>query len=84
MTHLYQSAPAIGTAASPDGRAGEFRAVEGGPEMRSGALLLVEAYAAIWLVLFVFVWLTARRQARLESRLDELENALGAARKDKR
>jgi CcmD family protein len=67
---------------TPDDRSSEFRAVDGGTEVRSGATLLVEAYAAIWVILFGFIWLTARRQRSLDSRILELENALTKARKE--
>jgi CcmD family protein len=77
------SAPASAqTTLSPDDRSSEFRAVEGGPEVRSGTLLLVEAYAAIWLILFGFIWLTHRRQKKLDDRIVEIENALIKARKE--
>ena len=46
------------TPAVPDDRATEFTAVEGGEEY-SGGSLLVEAYAAIWLILMAW-----RRLAR--------------------
>jgi CcmD family protein len=68
--------------ASPDARSSEFRAVEGGAEARSGTVLLVEAYAAIWLIIFGFIWLTFRRQRKLDSRIAELEIALQKARKE--
>jgi CcmD family protein len=77
------SAPAPAqTTLTPDDRSSEFRAVEGGPEVRSGALLLVEAYAAIWLILFGFLWLTHRRQKKLDARIVEIENALNRVRKE--
>jgi CcmD family protein len=37
---------------------------------------LVAAYGLMWLLLLGFVWLVARRQARTEARLRELEQAL--------
>jgi len=75
-------APAQTTALSPSDRSSEFRAVEGGTEVRSGALLLVEAYAAIWLILFGFIWLTHRKQKQLDARIVDIENALNKARKE--
>ncbi|MBI5533749.1 MAG: CcmD family protein [Deltaproteobacteria bacterium] len=70
------------TQASPDDRASGFSAVEGGPETRSGTVLLVEAYAAIWLILFGFIWLTFRKQRALNARIDDLETALRKVRKE--
>jgi len=61
---------------SDPGRSSEFRAVEGGNESMSGERLLVEAYAAVWVILFVFVFMSWRRQARIDARVDELERAV--------
>jgi len=60
----------------PGQRSTEFRAVEGGTEMVSGGTLLVEAYAALWLILLAFLLVSWRRQARIDARVDELEKAL--------
>lgn len=62
-----------------EGGAADFRAYEGGGEQRSGELLLIEAYAAIWLVAFVLVLLSIRRQKQLEQRLDRLQDDLKRA-----
>lgn len=78
------SAPKTGAqpgagATQPEERSTQFRAVEGGAsEMASGGTLLVEAYAAIWLILFGFLFLSWRRQARITSRLAELERAFAS------
>lgn len=65
-------------APAPDDRATEFKAIEGG-ESYSGNTLLVEAYAAIWLLLFAWIWLLWRKQAALGARLDGLEAAIDRA-----
>ena len=57
-------------------RSTEFKAVEGGTEMVSGGTLLVEAYAALWLILLGFLLVSWRRQARIDARVGELEQAL--------
>lgn len=44
----------------------------------------VAAYAVLWAILLVFVFLSWRRQAALEARLGELESALGRANKSPR
>jgi CcmD family protein len=44
--------------------------------MVSGGTLLVEAYAAIWLILLGFLLVSWRRQGRIDQRVDELEKAL--------
>jgi len=61
-------------------RTAEFQAVEGGPQTTSGELLLVEAYAATWLVVFAFLLVSWRRQARIDARLGELEKRLSEQR----
>lgn len=48
--------------------------------MQSGERLLVEAYAAIWIVLFAMVILSWRRQQRIEGRIAGLEAAIAKAR----
>lgn len=71
---------------APDDRATEFRAVEGAQEQYSGATLLVEAYAAIWLILMAWLVLLWRKQASMNTRLDGLEKAIdrGAAKLEAR
>ena len=71
MGHDTQTAPP-----EPGQRSTEFRAVEGGTEMVSGGALLVEAYAALWLILLGFLLVSWRRQGRIDAREDELEKAL--------
>jgi hypothetical protein len=70
------SATQPAAAPEPGERSTEFRAVEGGTEMVSGGTLLVEAYAALWLILLAFLLVSWRRQARIDSRIDELEKAV--------
>ncbi len=60
-------------------RSTEFQAVEGGGESSSAGGLLTSAYILMWLVVFVFVWLTARRLKSLDARVDELDHALKKA-----
>ena len=72
------TAPATTTGA--DDRSTSFRPVEGGNEMQSGEKLLVEAYAAIWLILFALVLFSWRRQRRLDERMGELSAAIDKAR----
>jgi hypothetical protein len=48
--------------------------------MQSGEKLLVEAYAAIWIVLFALILLGWRRQKRIDARVAGLEVALAKAR----
>ena len=68
------------TESPADSRATDFRPVEGGAaEQYSGATLLVEAYAAIWLILMAFILVVWRKQAALASRLDGLEAAIANA-----
>jgi hypothetical protein len=67
------------SSATPDDRATTFQAVKGEPEHYNGETLLVTAYAALWVILLVWVALVWRTQARLGSRLDDLERVLGEA-----
>jgi hypothetical protein len=68
------------TPQASDGRSTSFRAVEGGNEMQSGEKLLVEAYAAIWVLLFVMLLLWWRRQRKIDERVSFLEAAVMKAR----
>jgi CcmD family protein len=81
--HMYGGTPApTATAPSADDRSTAFRPVEGGTEMQSGEKLLVEAYVAIWIVLFAFVLISWRRQRKLDERVASLEAAVEAARRE--
>lgn len=72
------SPPTVPERAVPDDRATEFTAVEGG-EHFSGSTLLVEAYAAIWLVMMAWIFLLWRKQASLNERLEGLERTIDRA-----
>lgn len=71
------------TTTGADGRSTEFRAVEGGNELQSGEKLLVEAYAAIWVILFALVLFSWRRQRGLDTRMNSLSAAIDKARAQK-
>ena len=58
-----------------------FRPVAGGEQLQSGEKLLVEAYAAIWILVFAMIGLMWLRQRRLDARVTEVEAAISAARK---
>ncbi len=72
--------PTPAASSTPEQRSTEFRAVQGGKEMQSGAALLTEAYAAIWLCALALVLLGLVRVRRLESRLDQLAADVARAR----
>lgn len=80
----YQAPEASASAAAApktaDDRSTTFRAVEGGTQMQSGEKLLVEAYAAIWLIAMVFLVSIFRRQKQIDARISSLETALEKAR----
>lgn len=78
-TTAAPSAPAP-TATGADDRNTSFRPVQGGQELQSGEKLLVEAYAAIWLILFALVLFSWRRQRRLDNRMGVLSAAIDKAR----
>jgi CcmD family protein len=52
--------------------------VQGGGETTSAAALLVTAYIVMWALLLGFVFLSWRRQGRVETRISELEKSLAA------
>jgi CcmD family protein len=60
-------------------RSSEFVAVQGGGETSSAAGLLTAAYIIMWLLVFVFVWLTSKRLKGVSARVEELESALKKA-----
>jgi hypothetical protein len=75
---LLASAPADTEAAAP--RETTFRPVEGGRETTSGELLLIEAYAALWIILLGFLFISWRRQSRIDARVAELERSFAQPR----
>jgi len=74
--HIVALSLAPESTGQPAPRETEFRAVQGGPEIASGEVLLVEAYAALWVILLGFLLISWRRQSRLDARLAELEHSL--------
>ncbi len=68
------------TPPTPNDRATEFQAVQGNPtEQYSGAVLLVAAYAVLWVVVFAWIGLVWRKQRALDIRLADLERVLDKA-----
>jgi len=75
------------TQEAPNDRATTFQAVQGNKgEQYNGTVLLVAAYAALWVVLFVWIALVWRKQSALNARLEELERTIdqAAAKADKK
>jgi CcmD family protein len=70
------------TAPTTEERSTAFKPVEGGNDMQSGEALLVEAYAAIWAIVFVYLLLAWRRQRQLDARITTLDAALAKARSE--
>jgi hypothetical protein len=75
---MSQAQPESATLSDPNSRSAEFVAVQGGGETTSAASLLIAAYLLMWGLLFAFVFLSWRRQARVETRIAELEKAIAA------
>jgi len=73
-------APPTTTTDDPSGRSTAFRPVENQKSLQSGEKLLVEAYAAIWIIFFVLVLLSWRRQQKLDRRIADLERAVALRR----
>jgi hypothetical protein len=61
---------------TPEERSTEFVPIEGGNEGTSAEHLLVAAYLLMWAALVAFIFLTWRRQGRIEARLSELDQTL--------
>jgi hypothetical protein len=73
---------APGPTVSSDDRNTAFRPVQGGSELQSGERLLVEAYAAIWVILFAMILLSWRRQRGIDERMSVLSTAVDKAREE--
>ena len=68
------------TATAAQEGADTFRPVDGEPEEVSGTILVVEAYALMWVVAFVMIFFSLRRQRQLTERLGQLERDLARVR----
>jgi hypothetical protein len=76
MTYASLS-PEAPTPSTPAERSTEFVPTQGGaPEGTSAETLLVAAYLLMWAALIGFLWLSWRRQGRIEGRISELEGTL--------
>jgi CcmD family protein len=65
---------------APDDRATTFQAVEGNKgEQYNGAVLLVSAYAILWVVLFAWIASVWRKQVALDARLRDLQRVVDQA-----
>jgi hypothetical protein len=68
------------SATTPDGRATTFQAVQGPQaEHYSGEVLLVSAYAILWVILLAWIAAIWRKQATMNARVAELEKILDRA-----
>jgi hypothetical protein len=65
-----------GTPLTPADRSTEFVAVQGGAEGTSAETLLVAAYLLMWAILLFFLFLTWRKQSRIEARIAEIDASL--------
>jgi len=73
---MTQAKPDSATLADPSSRSTEFVPVEGGNDTTSAAGLLIAAYILMWSLVLGFLFLSWRRQGRVETRISELEKAL--------
>lgn len=64
----------------PNATVQQYDTVGNAPQLQSGEMLLVEAYAAFWLVVLVFVGLMYLRTRKMEAQLATLVTALAKAR----
>lgn len=60
----------------PGERSTEFVPFSGNEETSSAGTLLVVAYILMWAMVFGFLFLSWRRQKKIDARLGELEQAL--------
>jgi hypothetical protein len=68
----------------PSDRATTFQAVQGGEaEHYRGEVLLVSAYAIVWVMVLSWVALMWRKQSAMGARLDDLRRVLEKAAADK-
>jgi hypothetical protein len=75
-TAAAPSSSAASPSSAPEDRATTFQAVKGEPEHYSGEGLLVSAYAALWVIVFVWIALVWKKQTGLSSRLADLERVI--------
>jgi hypothetical protein len=65
---------------APDDRATTFQAVEGNKgEQYNGAVLLVSAYAILWVLLFAWIAMVWRKQIAIDARLRDLQRVVDQA-----
>lgn len=74
-------APSAQPKGEAEDRSQAFRPVQGGGNVAPGEVLLVEAYAAFWIVAMVLILGTWRRQRRLDARVSQLKSDLERARR---
>ena len=77
---INTAAPAATSTPTVKDRDTEFRALEGGGEVQPGGVLLIEAYAVMWLLVFVMIVRSIRKQSKLDQRIEQLQ--MGCARSD--
>jgi CcmD family protein len=64
-------------AATPDDRAASFQAVSGGTkEDVAGGPLMLLAYAAVWIIVFGYVYRINRLQRGVEANVERLERSI--------
>ena len=85
-TSFARAAGAQASSAQPAGEpAGapstEFKPTKGGGNIASGEVLLVEAYAAMWLLALGLVLLTVFKQRKQDERIAQLSSEIERARK---
>jgi hypothetical protein len=68
------------TPSTPNERATSFQAVQGPAQQHySGEVLLVSAYAILWMIILAWVALVWRKERHLSARLTDLERVLDEA-----
>ena len=74
---MSQPAPSVApSTSSAADRSSAFHAVEGPGESVNGGKLLIAAYAFVWLIVFLLIVRTYRKQTQTAADLDRLEASL--------
>jgi CcmD family protein len=79
QAHILAAPTPAPAATEQSQRSTEFVPVQGDHDTTSAGSLLVAAYIVMWALLLAFIFLSWRRQLALESRVGDLERAIGDA-----
>jgi len=83
VTVSQQAAPSTSAELVPEAEVRDqgFQPVTGNQQMASGEVLLVQAYAVMWLLAFGLILSSMRQQRKLDARITQLREDLDKVRK---